>query len=297
MKVILSRKGFDSKYGGGPSPIIDGVRLVSLPIPERLNKRRRYRDYQLDGVSLGKLIATLHPKISPSEYCHFDPDLRRDALPHRAKSISWRPLFGQVSSAAKHLINQGVGKGDLFLFFGLFRESDGWTRFRRGAAEKHVLWGWFQVDEVVLDPITWAKHPRRKWASDHPHITGDWWRGINVLFIAKDTLDTSGLGLTSRVKIPGAGIFSRFDPSLCLSDPQYKRRKSCWKLPACFKPNLKEGRNITYISQGAWSDGPDPSFVHLNPGKTSLWQEAVVSGNRDVARWAVNLVRRHAARE
>ncbi|MFC1955807.1 hypothetical protein ACFLWZ_04680 [Chloroflexota bacterium] len=33
MKVILSRKGFDSSYGGYPSPILPDGRLISLPIP------------------------------------------------------------------------------------------------------------------------------------------------------------------------------------------------------------------------------------------------------------------------
>ncbi len=34
MKVILSRKGFDSSYGGCPSPILPDGTLLSLPIPE-----------------------------------------------------------------------------------------------------------------------------------------------------------------------------------------------------------------------------------------------------------------------
>ena len=33
MKVILSRKGFDSCYGGHPSPILPDGRMISLPIP------------------------------------------------------------------------------------------------------------------------------------------------------------------------------------------------------------------------------------------------------------------------
>ncbi|MGC9779576.1 MAG: hypothetical protein HZR80_10075 [Candidatus Heimdallarchaeota archaeon] len=33
MKVILSRKGFDSSYGGHPSPILPDGTLISLPIP------------------------------------------------------------------------------------------------------------------------------------------------------------------------------------------------------------------------------------------------------------------------
>jgi hypothetical protein len=33
MKVILSRKGFDSEYGGYPSPILPDGRMIFLPIP------------------------------------------------------------------------------------------------------------------------------------------------------------------------------------------------------------------------------------------------------------------------
>lgn len=35
MKLILSRKGFDTHNGGGPSPILPDGRMLSLPIPER----------------------------------------------------------------------------------------------------------------------------------------------------------------------------------------------------------------------------------------------------------------------
>ena len=40
MRLILSRKGFDSsaKFGGGPSPILPDGRLVSFPIPAPSNK-------------------------------------------------------------------------------------------------------------------------------------------------------------------------------------------------------------------------------------------------------------------
>ena len=35
MRVILSRKGFDSQYGGMPSPILPDGTLLSLPIPSK----------------------------------------------------------------------------------------------------------------------------------------------------------------------------------------------------------------------------------------------------------------------
>lgn len=34
MKIILSRKGFDSSAGGVASPILPGGEMISLPIPE-----------------------------------------------------------------------------------------------------------------------------------------------------------------------------------------------------------------------------------------------------------------------
>ena len=33
MKIILSRKGFDSKNGGFPSPVLPDGKMMSLPIP------------------------------------------------------------------------------------------------------------------------------------------------------------------------------------------------------------------------------------------------------------------------
>lgn len=43
MKIILSRKGFDSGYAGYPSPILPNGELISLPIPD-FSKDIRYED-------------------------------------------------------------------------------------------------------------------------------------------------------------------------------------------------------------------------------------------------------------
>jgi len=43
MKVILSRKGFDSEFGGYPSPILPNGQMISLPIPDQ-NEELRYSD-------------------------------------------------------------------------------------------------------------------------------------------------------------------------------------------------------------------------------------------------------------
>ena len=44
MRVILSRKGFDSQYGGMPSPILPDGTLLSLPIPSKTDMETKYRD-------------------------------------------------------------------------------------------------------------------------------------------------------------------------------------------------------------------------------------------------------------
>jgi hypothetical protein len=76
-----------------------------------------------------------------------DPDLSRSTLPRPA---DWRPLFGQVDRAQSHLRNQGVGPGDLFLFFGLFSPTtelpDGRLRYAGQGDWMHVLRGRLEVD-------------------------------------------------------------------------------------------------------------------------------------------------------
>ena len=52
---------------------------------------------------------------------HLDPDLVPGTLP---RPPDWLPAFGQDSAAASHLRNQGVSRGDLFLFFGWFRHTE-----------------------------------------------------------------------------------------------------------------------------------------------------------------------------
>lgn len=54
MKVILSRKGFDSTNGGILSPIIDNRIMLSLPIPSKDRKKDniKYEELICDGVGL-----------------------------------------------------------------------------------------------------------------------------------------------------------------------------------------------------------------------------------------------------
>ena len=103
MKIIFSRKGFDSGTGKVASPILPSGKLCSLPIPETLAcvNPLRYQDILFDGQSVGKLVHDLtRGKISPGMPAHLDPDLNNASFPRRA---GWKPAFGQVGAAESHL--------------------------------------------------------------------------------------------------------------------------------------------------------------------------------------------------
>lgn len=121
MKIILSRKGFDKANGGVPSPIFPDGTALSLPIPYRRSPTA-FNDVRWRDTSLGSTVKDLTKGgVTGRQRCHLDPDLYADALP---RLPGWRPAFGQVENAQSHLQNQGVGPGDLFLFFGWFRSVE-----------------------------------------------------------------------------------------------------------------------------------------------------------------------------
>lgn len=60
MRIIFSRKGFDSAAGKAPSPILDG-RPLSLPIPmtRRSTTNHNLLEIELYGVCIGSRLAFL----------------------------------------------------------------------------------------------------------------------------------------------------------------------------------------------------------------------------------------------
>ncbi|MBN0987274.1 hypothetical protein [Amphritea pacifica] len=227
MRIIFSRKGFDSSSGGCPSPVLPDGRLVTLPIPDTGSKIC-YRDLHIEGINTGRLVSQLSgAKIKSSSTAHLDPDLIKGHLPRLA---GWCPSLGQTGSAQGHLRNQQVQPGDLFLFFGLFREAEIYRRrwrFISGTTARHLLWGWLQIDEIVpVDRLTPGERP---WLQDHPHLHGvpD---SHNTLYLARRSLSLPGLQ-----HIPGSGVFERFASKLQLTLPG-SPKPSIWQLPTWFYP-------------------------------------------------------------
>jgi hypothetical protein len=207
-RIILSRKGFDSAAGGCPSPIFPDGTMFSIPIPGNTGSTR-YRD-------LGRQV-------------HLDPDIRTELRPkHAKKECANLYLFGQDSAAQRQLETEGVGIGDLFLFFGLFKcamlAGDS-ALFVRGARKKHILWGWLQVGKIFPlereDPVA----EKLNCAGHHPHLESRE-PSHNCIYTAATKLSLSD-------NLGGAGIFEKYDDALCLTSSD-ENRCSFWTLPEFF---------------------------------------------------------------
>ncbi len=263
MKIILSRKGFDSEFGGQPSPILPDGTLLSLPIPSK-HESIFFKELAHKGKSYYDIIKELDSdsKIKEKYTCHLDPDLRGDIY---SRPYFWQPLFGQADTAQSHLNSQGVGKGDLFLFFGTFRQTeeiDGKLHYEKKSKEKHVIFGYMQIGAVHNDCMLFPKE-----ISYHPHATPLFTeRKNNCIYAA-----TNELSLIPSKK--GAGCFE-FDKKLILTKEGYS--KSRWALPDFFKTI-----DISYHTKDSFKD---EYFQSAAKG-----QEFVMNADEKVLEWVKNL--------
>ncbi|KAA2235052.1 hypothetical protein [Salinarimonas soli] len=253
MRLVLSRKGFDSAAGGVASPILPDRRLVSLPIPGA-GGRVPYGAIARAG-GLGPVVEDLtRGRIRADASAHLDPDLDPSALP---RAPGWRPAYGQTGATATHLASQGIASGDVFLFYGWFREAarmDGRWRHLKGAPDLHVVFGWLQVGEIV--PVARVGREallrERPWLHDHPHPHFPPDDPRNVIFVASDRLVLPGVGDTG---LPGAGEVEGFREALVLTAPGAPTR-SLWRVPDWFSP--ERGAPLTYHADPRrWQAGPD----------------------------------------
>ena len=281
MKIILSRKGFDSASGGFASPILPDGKIVSLPIPEKASGVK-YSDLRLGNESTyyslmsslcgGKIKAdkNLQP-LSPDTSCHLDPDISQEII---ARANRWRGAFGQIDQSATHLSNQGVQIGDLFLFFGWFRRTiSNNNRILYDKMDKdgrHVLFGYMEVGEIIKTETTMLGY---EWLGNHPHLhetrTN---KATNTLYLASKQLSFSP-------QLSGCGTF-QFSPELVLS--QEGMTKSKWALPDFFK-NV----DISYHSKDSWKEG---YFQSVGRG-----QEFVLDATDEIENWVHGIINRNIA--
>lgn len=178
MRIIFSRKGFDSAAGGGPSPIVDG-RPVTLPIPSLAASQTTY-----GALGLGEYVHhASRGRYYGDSFCHHDPMFLTDGT----------CLFGQCDAAQSHLVNQGVDVGDVFLFFGLFREERG--------EPHHRIFGYLHVAEIVSLATCAAARLAELVRHSHPHAVAP--HGRNDTIYAGEGRVANRASDVLRLSMPG----------------------------------------------------------------------------------------------
>ena len=300
MKIIFSRKGFDSSYGGYPSIILPDNKMISFPIPEANPKIKVLEAENIEYIiekqhswSLKDIFEKLkidnkikipafkgikNPTSGMEWECkdklcqekhktvfHYDPQIQeviQKNIYDPEKKIT-RDIqndyaaFGQSGAAASHLLKQKINKGDLFLFFGTFRnikEKNGDLEYY--GPKFHAIWGYMFVDDVfkieknkLIDPTRDKKEIDDKIYPNinlHPHYLNQNTeyedKNNNIIFCSKR--------------------FGTFDFTEEHRLSKNNETKSLWELQDFFK-----GKKISYCGEVK-----DPS----NFKSASIGQEFVV---------------------
>ena len=208
MKIIFSRKGFDSSAGGVPSPIIDGV-PVSLPIPTSHRSKTTY-----DDLGLGEVVEiATKGRISANNLCHHDPMFENG-----------RCAFGQTAAAQGHLANHDIGVGDIFLFFGLFAGLDGSDRH-------HRLFGYLQVEELMpLGANPGVADQPDGFSLRHPHTLGKW-NANNTIYVGPGKVANMATDALRLSRPNNPVTHWRVPPWLREAGLTYHDKKARWKAP------------------------------------------------------------------
>jgi hypothetical protein len=270
MKVILSRKGFDSENGGIPSAIMPNGDVVSFPIPS--DDKATFSDLRYGQVSYKRILDDLSLKFGyrecPLHQCHVDPDL--DKTRWKRPPANWRPAFGP-SWDVWHYLNEtvGIGKNDIFLFFGTFHflSKNIFDQFvfssRTGDfyhdSDLHLIWGYLQVGDIILDPEkTLQSYP---W---HPHAGG------NVLIVPRKTLSFA----PSK---PGYGLLP-FAPERVLT--QEGKSKAYWTYNEVYAPD-----NVV-VAKGRKNSSRDPACIYYS----GIWQELGLKESKITEEWCKRMI-------
>ena len=252
-RVILSRKGFDSKYGGRPSPIFKNGDIFSLPIPQNGKSPKKFNELKFNGINgdqaLKEVSAT---KVTSEDFCHYDPALNEKI-----------GLFGQAGSAQSELKNNGVGIGDLFLFFGWFKKKDDPN------VDVHKIFGWLQIEEILEGDREISTFLKRNNIS-HPHDPQYKEYQNNTIYVSKKNF----------------GLFKKFSNDLVLTAPGYS--KSMWQFPKKYFGSVANKNGNIFLNRLKWKDknnllvdtniGPGQEFIldAKNSPRISFWAKSLI---------------------
>ena len=268
MKVILSRKGFDSANGGIVSPIFEDGTMISFPIPSK--DKDEYSDLQYNEITYTDILDDL--KYSGGASCHLDPDI--DESRRITKVPGWKPIFGQIGSSASYLMKTvQVQPGDIFLFFGNFHKVEkkqGKYRYIHGSGDFYqdkdlqVIWGYLQIGDIISVPEEQRKY------SWHPHsCESRTKKDSNIMFIASDQL-------SFNEDMPGAGIL-KYDKKRVLT--LEGANKATWTKKSIY--------DIENVIGNRHNSAKNPSSEIYYAG---IWQELGLRESAECTRFAKDIV-------
>ncbi|MFF2445532.1 hypothetical protein ACFVSW_00415 [Neobacillus sp. NPDC058068] len=287
MKLVLSRKGFDSGSGGCFSPYnYDTGKYIWFPIPEKVNSYSnhiRYTDIlvkneyicSLKGCNLSEVYNNLkgtdRVKLRENEYAsinddelfaHFDPMLGIPPWIEDNENCKIGKGFGQFN-AAPHLGKHDVNEGSIFLFFGGFQSTS------NKKISGHYIYGWLKVKKRI-ETFKECKEILKEYnLHHHPHITEAAFarNQKNFIFVPDQWL-------FEDLKIPGCGYFTTLNNHLLLSNSK-ESNIATWKLPNLFY------KNLTQVHQKTWQNTLD-GFCTV---KTGIGQEFVTQLSEKGEEW------------
>ena len=250
--------------GGIPSPILPDGTLISMPIPTTGSEIIKYADLNYDNKSYLEIVKDLNPRF-PYTYCHLDPDIRKSIT---NQDDQWKSLFGQCGGAQGHLNKHLIEVGDIFLFFGCFRQTErdktGKLRFVRNSPELHIIYGYMQIGEIVKE-----KNRIKKEFNWHPHSDEIHLEKVNnTIYVASDKLSLDN-------SLSGYGTFD-LKTNRILTKPGMTRTK--WDLPEYFK-------DVTITRHDKESFKED-HFQAVNIG-----QEFVIYAKDKIINWAMDIIK------
>ena len=279
MKVIFSKKGLDSSNSGKPINLNSNGIMPFIPIPclqkeveyakVNVNKNQTMQDLceNLSGKTLYLSVDQKQKKImlDKNTYCHLDPQ-----LVNYFNVDNFVGSLGQVDSAEKHLENQKIKVGDLFLFYGWYKQN---------GLEKRVLFGYMQIGEIIrtyglknqerVDLET--KYPILK---NQPHWNTEFYLNneTNTIYIAREKCSFDS-------RISGFGLFNYSNELVLTKNNQTK--KTLWQIPALAGCELSWNSGRCFDENGELLVSP-------------IGQEFVVkTETQNVEDWTINLIKKH----
>lgn len=250
MKVILSRKGFDSRTGGKYNPILPDGTLLSFPIPDARDAEN-YSGLAYNGIEYSQLLQDLGYNGIWS--CHLDPDIRANI--RKTPVANWQPAFGQIDKAQGYLDKAGVTVNDIFLFFGCFKNvvlKNGHYKYVRKNSRDfyighpiQIIFGYFQIGQIVKVP---AEIQNYHW---HPHAAEHRLENAtNALYIPTERL-------SFNPDLPGSGVLNYAKRRILTKEgcTPAKWAPKDFLMPDCIVGNRKNsGEAAELYYKGQWQE-------------------------------------------